>query len=196
MYTVIGHPQSRAFRVIWMLEELGQPYEIQPEKPGSAAVRAHNPSGKVPVLLTDEGALCDSTAIMTYLADKHGAMTAPAGSFARAQQDRMTHRILDEIDAVLWTAARHTFILPEEQRHPPVKESLKWEYTRNLDRIMEEMPGDYLCGMEPGVADLIFTHCGTWAKAAGFPAEHEGYRAYLKRMRARPAFQRTVAAGQ
>jgi glutathione S-transferase len=29
MYTVVGHPRSRAMRLIWMLEELGQPYEIE-----------------------------------------------------------------------------------------------------------------------------------------------------------------------
>jgi len=30
MYTVIGGTKSRAFRVMWMLEELGQPYELNP----------------------------------------------------------------------------------------------------------------------------------------------------------------------
>jgi putative NADH-flavin reductase len=53
MYTVIGSPRSRAMRVLWMLEELEQPYELIPAAPRDEAVRAYNPAGKVPVLLVD-----------------------------------------------------------------------------------------------------------------------------------------------
>jgi glutathione S-transferase len=114
MYTVIGKPMTRAFRVIWTLEELGQPYDLNTAAPHSPDIVAVNPSGKVPALVEDGEVITDSTAIITYLADKHGALTAPAGTMARAKQDAVTHQILDEIDAVLWTAARHSFALPEE----------------------------------------------------------------------------------
>ncbi len=53
MYEVIGKIDTRAFRVLWMLEELGQPYEWTKAGPRSAEVMEHNPSGKVPVLLVD-----------------------------------------------------------------------------------------------------------------------------------------------
>ena len=41
----------------------------------------------------------------------------------RAKQDALLHRVNDEIDAVLWTAARHSFILPEAERVPAVKKA-------------------------------------------------------------------------
>lgn len=189
MYTVIGTVHSRAFRVIWLLQELGVPYETRDVKPHDTSVLDHNPSGKIPVLLCDHGALTDSTAIMTYLADKHGAFTYAAGTPDRARQDGLMHQILDEIDAVLWTAARHSFILPPEQRVPEVKASLKWEFARNLDRIMAACKSPYLMGDQMTVPDIILAHCGSWAKAAGFPIENDAFRAYLKTMRARPAFQ-------
>ena len=72
MYTVIGHPQSRALRVIWALEELGQPYELVKAMPRSEEILKYNPLGKIPALIDGEDVLTDSVAIMTYLADKHG----------------------------------------------------------------------------------------------------------------------------
>ena len=112
MYKVLGTANTRAFRVMWMLEELDQPYDHVPAAPQSDGVVAFNPSGKVPVLIEDGTPITDSTAIIQYLADRHGALTHKAGTIERARQDSLTQFLLDEFDAVLWTAARHTFVLP------------------------------------------------------------------------------------
>ena len=124
-YTIVGSPRTRTMRVIWMLEELGQPYALQADPPQSDAVRRLNPLGKVPILLSGDAVLTDSTAILTYLADRHGQLTFPAGTVDRARQDARTHFVLDEMDSLLWTAARHSFILPQprlsevRERLPP-----------------------------------------------------------------------------
>uniref|UniRef100_UPI003563C790 glutathione S-transferase N-terminal domain-containing protein n=1 Tax=Shimia sp. TaxID=1954381 RepID=UPI003563C790 len=83
MYDVIGSRSSRALRVMWALEELEQPYQVIKAAPRSAEVLALNPSGKVPVLKDGPHVITDSTAILTYLADKHGALTFPAGTVER-----------------------------------------------------------------------------------------------------------------
>ncbi|NNK79463.1 MAG: glutathione S-transferase family protein [Litoreibacter sp.] len=190
MYKVIGAGRSRAFRVLWMLEELGLDYEHDPALPGSDAARAHNPSGKIPALLEDGNALTDSTAIITYLADKHGRFTSPAGTVARARQDAITHTVLDEFDAVLWTAARHSFILPEEKRLPEIKDSLKWELARSEAALAQRI-GDapFAMGEEMTVPDIILTHCLSWAINAKFGISDPRLSAYFERMKARPAFQ-------
>ena len=125
MYTVYGTPMTRSFRVLWALEEMGQPYELVKVPPQSPEVRALNFTGKVPVMTDGDAVIPDSVAIMTYLADKHGQLTAPAGTVERARQDAMTQMLVDDIDGVLWAAARHSFILPEEKRVPAVKDSLR-----------------------------------------------------------------------
>lgn len=196
MYTVYGKVMTRAFRVIWMLEEIGAPYELVPADPQSAEVTALNASGKVPVLKVDDDIITDSTAILTYLADKHGALTYPAGTIERARQDALTHMILDEIDAVLWTAARHSFILPEERRVPDVKDSLKWEFERNLSRLADRLEGPFLMGDQMTIADIIGTHCLNWAFSAKFRIENDRIKAYAKEMRSRDAFRRVVALSQ
>ncbi len=193
MYKVIGKVQTRAFRVLWMLEEIGQPYELVPAYPRSEEVMALNPSGKVPVLQDGGATLLDSTAIITYLADKHGQLTYPAGTIERAHQDALTHAVLDELDAVLWTAARHNFSLPEDKRVPEVKASLKWEFTNNLNRLADRIEGPFLMGDKMTIADIVFTHCLNWAFGAKFPVENEKALAYGKEMRARDAFGRAQA---
>lgn len=193
MYEVYGNIASRAFRVLWMLEELGEPYEYHDIKPHSEAVRALNPSGKVPIMVDGDAVLTDSTAILTYLADKHGKLTYPAGTVERAQQDALTHTILDEFDAVLWTATRHKFMLPEEHRVPEVSASLKWEFGRNLERLAERFVGPFLQGEQMTIADIIAVHCLNWAYGAKFPMECETLLAYAKAMRTREAFQRVRA---
>ncbi len=189
MYDVIGSSTSRALRVMWLLEELGQPYTYIPEQPQSEAVRAVNPSGKIPILRDGDDVITDSTAILSYLADKHGALTYPAGTPERAHQDSLTHLILDEIEGPLWTASRHSFILPKERRVPEVKESLAWEFSRNMKTVLGRKRGTYLMGEMFTLPDIILTHCATWAKFAKFPTDNEDLVAYIKTTRARPAFQ-------
>ena len=193
MYTVIGTPMSRSFRVLWTLEELGQPYELNPAPPQSPEILQVSALGKVPALIEGDEVITDSTAIITYLADKHGGLTAKAGTLARAHQDAMTQRFLDELDAVLWTAARHSFALPKDQRVPEVKPSLKWEFNRNLDRIEGQIKGPYVMGEEFTIADIVLTHCLNWAFGAKFTVENEALLAYGKTMRARPGHQRVAA---
>lgn len=194
MYTVIGAPQNRTFRVIWMLEELGEPYERVKAGPRSKEVMEHSPLGKVPVLIENGTAITDSTAILTYLADKHDALTATAGTMERAQQDAITHQILDELEGTVWAAARHSFILPEDKRVPDVKPSLKWEFDRNLKKLEQRMKGPFLMGDQFTIADILLTHVLNWAMSAKFPIESEAMLAYAKSMRARDGFQRAVAS--
>ena len=193
MYEVIGGTQSRAFRVMWMLEELDQPYTHTAVKPHSPEALAANPSGKIPALRDGDALLTDSTAILTYLADKHGKLTFPAGTIQRARQDGMTHMVLDELDAVLWTAARHSFILPEDKRVPAVKDSLKWEFSRNIARLADAMDGPFLMGDTMTIADIIAAHCLNGAYSAKFEIDQPKLLAYAKVMRSRDAFKRAAA---
>jgi len=193
MYTVVGSRTNRTFRVLWALEELGVEYDHKPFAVRSPEALEHSPTGKLPALICEGEVITDSAAIITFLADRHGGLTFPAGSVRRAQQDALLHRVIDEIDAVLWTAARHSFILPEAERVPAVKDSLKLEFTRSLDRLMEQIDGPYLMGDTMTIPDIILAHCGGWAYNAKFPLENEAFKTYTNRLRERDAFKRAAA---
>ena len=193
MYTVIGATKSRAFRVMWMLEELGQPYDHIAAAPRSDEARAFNPSGKIPALRDGDTVLTDSMAIVTYLADKHGALTAPAGTAARARQDAMTFWLIDEFDAILWMAAKHSFVLPEEHRVPGIKDALKAEFSVSSAALADRLDGPFLMGDRISIPDILACHCLNWAVGAGFPRVDDRLFAYGKSLRERPAFQAASA---
>lgn len=193
MYQVIGAKKSRAFRVMWMLEEIGAPYTVVDAAPQSDAARQYNPLGKIPALVDGAATLTDSVAIMTYLADKHGALTAPAGTVARARQDAMTLWLIDELDALLWTASKHSFVLPEHLRVPAVKPTVKAEFARNATHLAQMMQGDFLMGDAITLPDLLACHCLGWSVIANFEPLPDPIKAYSKRLRDRPAYRAAAA---
>jgi len=191
--TLIGYPQTRAMRVMWMLEELELEYELVPVGPHAPEIRAVSSSGKVPALVVDGVVLTDSVAICQYLADREGKLTAAAGTIARAQQDGHTQFACDEVDGSLWTGAKHTFVLPEDLRVPDVKNTARKEFSLAMKRLQERLgEGPYLAGEDFTVPDLLIAHCLSWAKSAKFETGNEIVDAYGKRCRARPGFRRAL----
>ena len=193
MYTVLGSTKNRTLRVIWTLEELGLPYDQVKGNPGSAEVKALNPSGKVPALVVDGEALPDSVAIMSFLSDRHNALTFPAGSIERLRMDGHIHFLVEEFDGLLWVAAKNTFVNPPEHRASDVKPVLKWEFERSLQRLEDRLQGPFLMGEHFTIADILAVHCLNWAYTAKFPDATPVLKDYAKRCRARPAYQRALA---
>lgn len=194
MYVVIGSLQSRALRPLWMLEELELPYEHHPHPPRSDGARVHSPDGKIPVLLDDGEAILDSVAMIQYLADKHGALTYPAGTLERARQDALTQFCIDEIEGALWTSAKNSFVHPEDKRTPAVKETCRYEFGLAMERLGKRLgDNDFATGDMMTVPDILFGHCAGWAKAAKFDLPAGTVGAYFDRLRARPAFTRAVS---
>ena len=191
MYKLIGSPKSRAFRVMWMLEEPGEEYEQDSVAPRSAEALAVNPSAKVPALMDGDDVIIDSVAICQYLADKHGRFTHAAGTIARAKQDSFTHLALDELDGALWWAAKNSFVLPEELRSDKAAAACEYDYRRGLGHL-EARLGDnrFVTGDEFTVPDLIIGHCMGWGiNVMKWMPPKGPLRDYLARLRERPAFK-------
>lgn len=188
MYKVVGSPRTRTMRVLWMLEELGQDYEILPEPPHSDPVKEGNPGGKVPVLHDGDTIVSDSVAICTYLADKHGGCTHPAGTPARGRQDAMTQFAVEEIDGPLWVASKNTFARPEDQRCAEIVPVCKREWKTAMTTLAAHVENrEFLAGDMFTIPDLVIGHCAGWAERIEFPVREGPAADYMARMRARPA---------
>ena len=77
MITVHHLNNSRSQRILWLLEELGVPYEVkryerEPSLQAPAALRAVHPLGKSPVITDGDRTLAESGAILEYLVDTYG----------------------------------------------------------------------------------------------------------------------------
>ena len=189
MYTLVGSPKSRAFRVLWMLEELGVEYKIEAVGPRSPEITALNPSGKLPVLKDDDDIIIDSTAIIQYLADKHNKFTYPAGTIERAHQDSFTCFALDDLDGILWVTAKHSFIFPEEMRAEGVKPSAQIDFAKSLVDLEQRLgDNEYIMGDTFTIPDIIIIHCYGWAMTAKFDWPDGKLKDYVERVRLRPAF--------
>src|SRR5262249_59643946 len=79
---------SRSQRVLWLLEELGVPYEVKRYErdpatmPAPASLRAVHPLGKSPVITDGDVTVAESGAIVEYLVDRYGQgrLAPPAGT--------------------------------------------------------------------------------------------------------------------
>ena len=99
MITVHHLNNSRSQRVLWLLEELGLPYEIvkyerDPKTMlAPASLRAIHPLGKSPVITDGDATLAESGAILEYLVETHGkgALAPAAGTLAHRHYRYFMH---------------------------------------------------------------------------------------------------------
>lgn len=191
-----GYRNGRTLRALWTLEEVGAHYDYAEVdlfrgegcQPWFLAV---NPAGKVPVLDDGGTIITESAAICMHLAEKYpqSGLLPPAGTPERTQCYRWTSYILTELDAPLWTIAKHRFALPSERRVPAVIETAAWEFenaAKILSAAVERSP--YLTGSF-SVADILAAHIVLWAKAARFSVG-SALESYLANLQKREAFGR------
>ena len=189
MYKVIGNTNTRTLRVLWAMNEIGLKYEHLKVGAHSSEAQLANVSGKVPSLEANGVSIADSTAIITFLADKYNQLTFPAGTIERAQQDSFTQFILDELDSILWTAARHSFVLPIEMRVSELKDTLRWEFAKSLKVLESRMcAGPNVMGEKFTIPDIILTHIGGWARVAKFDIPNGKLQDYFRQQIKRPAY--------
>jgi len=195
MYKLIGSPGSRLTRATWMLQELGEEYEIIVAKPHSDEIKKYNPSGKGPALADGEIVVIDSAAICTYLGDKHADknMSAPPATAERASLDSWIHFSQNDLEAPLWLKARHTFILPEAMRLD-VRDITRRDFAHAVT-TMETRLGDneFALGDRFTSADVLLGHTGSWARNAKFEIKSDTVNAYFDRVLSRPALARARA---
>jgi glutathione S-transferase len=108
MIRLYGTAQTRAFRPLWMLEELGVPYELVKTDFASGGTRAPeflkiNPNGHVPALVDGDLALCESMAINLYLAERYGQGTLwPESPADRARAVQWSFWVMTECEQPLF----------------------------------------------------------------------------------------------
>ena len=195
MYQAVGSPGSRLTRVTWMLEELGQSYEIIKAKQHSETMRRYNPSGKIPALVDGDFVLTDSAAICAYLGETHaeaglGPEPTPQG---RAAMTSWMIYAQSEFEAPMWNKLKHRFLLPDELR-AEVRPWLAHEFDKEvaaLDAKLGDRP--YALGERFTAVDVILGHCGQWARSGKFEIASPRVAAYFERVLSRPALARANA---
>ena len=213
----MGPAWTRAFRCLWMLEELGVPYDHVDAQPVSRRVKKFNPSGKVPVLLEFDKSgsngisnatgsneepslvLTESVAINTYLGDcydVHKIDLVPAvGTRERAIYDATVCSILSELDAQsLWIHRKHEGMGQYFGYIPDAVEHAGQQFQRMNAQISQQVVtsgGPYLLGTNFTAADILYVHCLDWASSIGWKKQWPEHLAeYRAKCHDRAAYQK------
>lgn len=194
--TLYHHPYSRAATVVWMLEELGQPYSLEyvDLRAGAQKEEPHlhrNRMGKLPVLVDDGTPISETAAIGLYLADRY----AP-GTLAPALDDPARGAYLR------WAFYGPSVVEPGCTAHNANWETrpsaVGWGRYEDMLATLEEglQPGPWLLGDRFTMADLLLGATVRWMLMFKMLDSRPAFEAYKERLEARPAFQRAAAINQ
>jgi glutathione S-transferase len=192
--------RTRSIRIVWLLEELGIPYELAsvPFIPPRHSFEQDTPAGKFPVI--EDGALVmfESGAILEYLTEKYGkGRLAPAiGSHDRGPYLQWVHFAEATAFPPIGDVARHTLFLPETDRIPKVAEDGRVRAIKALNVLERALSGkQYLIGNEFSGADIMMGYSLLAARMLGLvDAAHTNVGAYWERLATRPGLQKALSA--
>ncbi|HEX8701783.1 MAG TPA: glutathione S-transferase family protein [Myxococcaceae bacterium] len=193
-------PMTRSTRARWMLEELGQPYELvkvdmnKGEHKQAEYLKVH-PLGLVPAFQDDGFTVFESAAIIMHLADKYPEKgLAPAvGTQERAEYYQWILFSMVEAEQPLVQIVQHTRFLPEADRQPSVVERASKKFKTVASVLQERLKGrEYLIGNRFTAADVVLGGVMNFANMIGQLGEHPELQAYLKRLLERPAAKKAL----
>jgi glutathione S-transferase len=196
MIKLYGLPASRAFRALWMLEELGAQYENVPThfiaETRTAEFLKLNPNGHIPVLVDGETVLWESMAINLYLARKYGAETLWPRSLAdEGRAFQWSFWVMTEVEGPLLAVLMNRRVLPKEQRDAAAAAAGEAKLAGPLGVLDGALRGkSYLLGETFSVADLNVASVLSWAGLAGLDlGKWPQVAAWQQRCTQRPAFK-------
>lgn len=193
---------ARSFRDLWALEEMGLAYRLHllpfPPRIHQPEYLTQNPLGTIPLFLEDDVRMTESSAILQYLAARHGPTPLAVG--------------VDEPDYGLWLdwlyrgeatltfpqtiVFRYTELEPEERRlKQAVDDYAQWFLSRlrHLTRALADR--EWLCAGRFTMADISVGYALLFARNLGLDRKFSPeIQAYWQRLAARPAFLSAKAA--
>jgi glutathione S-transferase len=214
---VVHHLEnSRSQRVLWLLEELGVPYEVKryARDPATmlapATLRAVHPLGKSPVITDGTLTLAESGAIVDYLAGRYGdGRLVPAPGTPEALRYRywmhyaegsaMPPLLLKLVFDRVETAPMPFFIRPVARAIVGRAKTsfIEPQIALHLDFMEQELGRTpWFAGNEFTAADVQMSFPLEAAAArAGLDARRPKLTGFLERIHARPAYRRALERG-
>lgn len=192
MITLYHHPYTRAANVVWMLEEVGVPYELAFVDIMAGAQKADelltkNPMGKLPTLVDDGVVLTESAAIALYLGDRYGVP-----SLAPALDDPRRGAYL-----------RWSFFAPSVIEPNLMAKANGWTYKEGqagwgnheamLTALESAVTGDFVLGDQFSMADCVLGGTLRYMLRFKMIEPRDAFVAYAERLSQRPASQRAEA---
>lgn len=192
---------SRSQRILWLLEELGVPYEVRHYRRDAQTrlappeLRAVHPLGKSPVI-TDAGrTVIESGAIVDYLIRRHGGGRLQPDPGQPAYDDYVQWLHYAEGSAML-PFLLNLYVSRLGAAGAPLQPRIDGEIANHLGYVDGALAGrQYLVGDELTGADIQMSFVGELAGAVGRRAGLANLDAWVGRLHARPAYQAALEKG-
>ena len=205
---------SRSQRVLWLLEELGVPYEVRKYQRDPVTLlappelRKIHPLGKAPVVVDGGEVLAESGAIIEYFVEKHGRLAPPPGTpewrryrywMHYAEGSAMPPLLLKLVFDRLEKAQAPFFVRPVMRGiAAKAKDGFVLpQINLHLDWMESELGrGPWFAGSELTAADIQMSFpLEAAASRGGLNDSRPRLMDFLARIHARPAYQRAVERG-
>jgi len=192
---------SRSQRILWLLEELGAPYEIRSyardaqTRLAPPELKAVHPLGKSPVITDGDMTIHESGAIIDYLIRRHGAgkLQPPAGSVDHEVYLQWLHYA--EGSAML-PLMLLMYVMRLGEAGAPLHPRIEGEIDNHLVYLDQSLEGrDYLLGEALTGADIQMSFVGEVGRAFGKLPSYPNATAWLSRLHARPAYKAAIERG-
>jgi len=187
---------SRAIRLVWLLEDLEQPYDLvkydrTDEFRAPEALQNVHPLGKSPVLEDGDLMLSESATCLRYLADKFAdEVHRPTHDAA----DNIRHEELVDYVESSFAEICMGVMLPILQGDAPSDDAREAVQT-HLDYIAEQLPETgLLFGETACLADIQFSYLLANLDANGFLDDAPRVKAYWKDLQKQPGYLAAVKA--
>ena len=193
-------PNSRAGRIVWLLEELELPYDINkmafhPQDLKSDEHRARHPLGRVPVLDDADITIFESGAIVEYVIARHknGGLKPSENSPLFPEYLQWFHYCEGMVMPPINTIIVQTVLLPPDRRDEKALSQAQRLLTKALEPVNEALAGrDYLIG-DFSAADIMLGHACFMGNRLGCVGEEMPHlKAYVERVANRPAFKTAI----
>jgi glutathione S-transferase len=193
---------ARSFRPLWLLEELGLPYDLRiwpfPPRARDKRFFEHNPLGTVPAFFDGDVRMSESAAICQYLAERHSPRALDVGIDEPARADYLN--LLHFGEATLTfpqtLVLRYRRFEPDERKQPQVADDYaKWFLARLRSLQPRLEANEWLCAGRFTAADVSVGYALMLGGYLDLGAQFTpAVAAYWQRLQARAGFQRALAA--
>ncbi len=202
MLTVYHLRNSRSDRIIWLMEELGLPYELKhfdrnPDMTSPPELAGLHPLGRAPALLDGDTLLVESGAIVEYIIHRYGggrlAVAPDAPNYGRYLQwmHAAEGSVMPRFVMTLFVGGR----FPGVDQTADVAIRAKRESAKMVDFIESELATrPYFAGDAFTAADIMTTFCfGIMGFTGTDLTQFPNIQAYRARIAERPAYQKAMA---
>jgi glutathione S-transferase len=192
---------SRSQRILWLLEELGLPYEIKPYQRDAQTrlappeLQKVHPLGKSPVITDGNKTIIESGAIVDYIIRRHGGGRLQPAPETPAYDEYQQWMHYAEGSAML-PLMLNLYVLRLGDAGAPLMPRVDGEIANHLSYIDGALKGrQFLVGDKLTGADIQMSFVGEVAGAFGKRAQYPNLDAWTKRLHDRPAYKKALEKG-